>query len=236
MGDSVRCAFAATLATQKSSYFMGFSSETTMLKIWGNADSINVQKVLWCCEELGIAHERIDAARHFGVIDTPQFRAMNPNGLVPTIADDGFVVWESNAIVRYLAAKHAAGTLWPLDVQARSQADRWMDWANSTLWPSLLPLFRAFMRTPEAQRDAAAIELDRLEAVEVLTILDGHLASNAHVGGDSFTMGDIAVGCGVWRWMALPVQRPALAHLQRWFDSLAQRPAYRKVVMLPLSR
>ncbi len=206
-----------------------------MLKIWGNADSVNVQKVLWCCEEVGIEYERIDAGRHFGVVDTPEFRALNPNGLVPTICDDGFVVWESNTIVRYLAAKHACGTLWPVDAAARADADRWMDWANSTLWPTMVPLFRGFMRTPEDQRDERAIEAFRQETVEVLNVLDARLASSTFVGGESFTMGDIAVGCAVWRWMALPVERPALIHLQRWFDTLAVRPAYRKIVMITLT-
>ena len=206
-----------------------------MLLLWGNADSVNVQKIMWCCEELGLAYQRIDAGRHFGVVNTPEFRRLNPNGLVPTIDDDGFVLWESNAILRYLAAKHAAGTLWPTDVRERALADRWMDWANSTLWPTMVPLFRAFMRTPEAQRNAAAIEADRLETVEVLRVLDAQLAATEFVGGDTFTMGDIAVGCAAWRWMALPIERPALPNLQRWFDSLATRPAYRRVVMLPLT-
>jgi glutathione S-transferase len=206
-----------------------------MLLLWGNADSVNVQKIMWCCEELGIAYRRIDAGRQFGVVNTPEFLRLNPNGLVPTIDDEGFVLWESNAILRYLAAKHAAGTLWPTDVKDRALADRWLDWANTTLWPTMVPLFRAFMRTPEAQRNAASIDADRLETVEVLRILDAQLASTEFVGGDTFTMGDIAVGCAAWRWMALPVERPALPNLQRWFDSLAMRPAYRRVVMLPLS-
>ena len=206
-----------------------------MLTIWGNADSINVQKVLWCCEEVGVAYERIDAGRHYGVINTPEFRARNPNGLLPTIDDDGFVVWESNAILRYLAAKHASGSLWPTDARARADADRWLDWTNSTLWPAMLPLFRAYMRTPADQRDAQAIEAARQATIKVLQILDAQLATHAYVGGESFTMGDIAVGCAAWRWLALPVERPPLVHLQRWLDALATRPAYRKVVMLPLS-
>jgi glutathione S-transferase len=204
------------------------------LTVWGNADSINVQKVLWCCEEVGLAYRRIDAGKHFGVVGTPEFLALNPNGLVPTIDDGGFVVWESNAIVRYLAAKHATGTLWPEDPPARAKADRWMDWSNSTLWPTLLPVFRAFMRTPPERRDAAAIEAARMETLEVMRILDGHLATSAYVGGDTFTMGDIAVGCGAWRWMALPIERPPLRNFERWFASLAAREAYRKVVMVPL--
>jgi glutathione S-transferase len=206
-----------------------------MLRIWGNADSVNVQKVLWCCEEAGVPYERIDAGRHFGVVDTPAFRQLNPNGLVPTIDDGGFVVWESNTILRYLAARYSAGVLWPLDVRARADADRWLDWSNSTLWPALVPLFRAFYRTPEALRDAAAIEADRAHATQVMSILDTHLQAHAHLGGAEFTMADIAAGCAVWRWYAMPIERPPFHALRRWFDGLAQRDAYRKVVMLPLS-
>ncbi|HEX4332262.1 MAG TPA: glutathione S-transferase family protein [Usitatibacter sp.] len=208
---------------------------TAHLTIWGNADSVNVQKVLWCFEELGLAYRRVDAGKHFGVVNTPEFLAMNPNGLVPTIDDGGFVVWESNAIVRYLASKHAQGTLWPVDPAARANADRWMDWANSTLWPTMVPLFRAFMRTPVERRDPSTIEASRLETLDVLRVLDAQLVRTAYVGGDAFTMGDIAVGCAAWRWMALPVERPPLPGFERWFASLAAREAYRKVVMVPLS-
>lgn len=205
-----------------------------MLTIWGNADSVNVQKVLWCCEELALPYERIDAGKHFGVVDTPAFRALNPNGLVPTIRDDGFVVWESNTIVRYLAAQYGAGRLWPEDAKQRADADRWVDWANSTLWPALVPLFRAFLRTPAAQRDPAVIAEARQDTIEALQVLDAHLASRRHVAGDDFTMGDVALGPAVWRWFALPIERVPLPHLQRWFDALAERPAYRRTVMQPL--
>lgn len=206
-----------------------------MLRIWGNADSVNVQKVLWCCEELGLGHERINAGRHFGVVDTPAFLALNPNGLVPTIDDDGFVVWESGAILRYLAARHGAGTLWPLDVRARADADRWVDWSNSTLWPSLVPLFRAFYRTPADRRDDAQVERDWQEALSVLRVLDAQLARQPWAGGECFTMADIALGCPAWRWFAMPIERPVLPSLQRWFVALTSRSAYARVVMLPLS-
>lgn len=205
-----------------------------MLAIWGNADSVNVQKVLWCCEEIGLPYQRTDAGQRFGVVDTQQFRALNPNGLVPTIVDEGFVLWESNAIVRYLCAKHAAGTLWPLDVRERAEADRWMDWSSSTLWPALRPLFRGLVRTPEAERDARLIDAARLETLDALEILDARLSASPHAGGAALSMGDIALGCAVWRWMALPIDRPPLPAVQRWFDTLSERPAYRKVVMLPL--
>jgi len=205
-----------------------------MLKIWGNADSINVQKVLWCCEELGLAYERIDAGRHHGVVNTPEFRRLNPNGLVPTIEDDGYVVWESGTVLRYLAAKHGSGTLWPQDPAARADADRWVDWSNSTLWPAMVPLFRALVRTPVEERDDNAIAVAQRETLDELRILDEHLEGRPYVGGETLTMGDIALGCAVWRWMALPIERDKLPQVERWHGQLEQREAYRKVVMIPL--
>jgi glutathione S-transferase len=205
-----------------------------MLKIWGNADSINVQKVLWCCEELALPYERIDAGRHYGVVNTAEFRRLNPNGLVPTIDDDGFVVWESGSVLRYLAARHASGSLWPEDARARADVDRWIDWSNSTLWPAMVPIFRAFLRTPEHERDDNLVEAARRETLDAMHILDAQLEGRAFVGGERFTMGDIALGCAVWRWMTLPIERDDLPQVQRWFDALSKREAYRKVVMLPL--
>lgn len=206
-----------------------------MITVWGNADSINVQKVLWTCEELALDYHRIDAGRHFGVVGTPAFRELNPNGLVPTIADDGYVVWESNTIVRYLAGRYAQDGLLPGDPRARADAERWMDWTNSTLWPALLPLFRAFMRTPASERDPARIEEQRLAALGTMRILDDHLAGRDYAGGAAFTVGDIAAGCAAWRWFALPIVREDLPRLERWFARLAERAAFRKTVMTPLT-
>ncbi|MCC7548641.1 MAG: glutathione S-transferase family protein [Burkholderiales bacterium] len=206
-----------------------------MLKIWGRTNSVNVQKVLWACAEMGLPYERIDAGGEFGEVNTPQYRALNPNGLVPTIEDSGFVLWESNAIVRYLCARHGAGTLWPQNLVVRAEADKWMDWHNSTLWPSLRPLFWGLIRTSVDQRDAKLLEESRARSAEVLVYLDDHLRNHAYVAGDSLTMGDIPVGCGVWRWFTLPIQRSELPHLQRWFQLLRQRPAYQSSVMLPLT-
>jgi glutathione S-transferase len=206
-----------------------------MITVWGNADSINVQKVLWTCEELALDYLRIDAGRHFGLVGTPAFRSLNPNGLVPTIDDDGFVVWESNTIVRYLAGRYARDGLLPIEPRARADAERWMDWTNSTLWPALLPLFRAFMRTPACERDLVRIEEQRMAALGTMRILEQHLTGRDYLGGAAFTVGDIAAGCAAWRWFALPIGREPLPHLQRWFDRLAERPAFRKVVMTPLT-
>jgi glutathione S-transferase len=206
-----------------------------MLKIWGRDNSVNVEKVLWTCEELNIPYQRVDAGGQFGIVDSPEYRALNPNGLVPTVEVDGLVLWESNSVVRYLTAKHSAGELWPEDLAVRADADRWMDWMNSVFWPACRPLFWNLVRTPPEQRDHAGIEHSLAQSAEVLGYLDAHLSQRDYVAGDRFTMGDIPMGCAIWRWMSLPIERPQHAALKNWFDGLCQRPGYQKVVMKPLT-
>jgi len=205
-----------------------------MLQIWGRTNSVNVKKALWCAEELGLRYERIDAGQQFGVVNTPEYRALNPNGLVPTIDDHGFVLWESHAIVRYLAAKHGAGKLWPLDLKQRADADRWMDWAF-TFQAALRPVFWGLIRTPPEKRDPIAIEEGRKKSAELLGYLDGALAGRKYVAGDAFTMGDIPIGCHVQLWLRLPIERPQHPHLETWFARLLERASYRKVVDIPIS-
>jgi len=206
-----------------------------MLKIWGRTSSINVQKVLWCADELGLAYTRIDAGLAFGVNDTPEYRAMNPNGLVPTIEDDGLILWESNSIVRYLAAKHGAGGLWPTEPGARGLADRWMDWQLTTISEDMRTVFWGLVRTPPEKRDLAAIEKSRQSLCRLWARLDAHLARNAFVGGDRLTVGDIPVGCFAYRWLHLPLERNSLPNLEAWHERLATRPAYRKHVMVTMT-
>jgi len=206
-----------------------------MLKIWGRVNSVNVEKVLWICDELDIAYQRVDAGGQYGVVNTPEYRAMNPNGLVPTVEGDGMVMWESNAIVRYLAGKHSPGDFWPDDLAMRFEADRWMDWSSTMFWPAFRDLFWNLVRMPPEKQDADAIERSRVRSAELFGYLDTHLSKRAYVAGDCFTAGDIPMGCAVWRWMSLPIERPAHPHLRRWFETLSQRPSYAKVVMKPLS-
>jgi glutathione S-transferase len=206
-----------------------------MLKIWGRKNSINVIKVLWTCDELGLKYERVDLGGAFGGLDKPEYVALNPNGRVPTIEDDGLVLWESNVIVRYLAAKHGAGTLYPTDVRQRAEADRWMDWQQTEVGPTMLPIFWGFVRTPPEKRDMAAIEKARVNLAKVLTTLDARLAGSKYVAGDTLTMGDVPVGCAVFRWFNLPIERPPLPHLEAWYKRLAERPAYRTHAMQPLT-
>ena len=205
-----------------------------MLKIWGRVNSVNVKKVLWAVEELGLKYERIDAGGKFGVVSTPEYKRMNPNSLVPTIDDDGFVLWESHAIVRYLAAKHGAGTLWPVDLRQRADAERWMDWAF-TFQASLRAVFWNLVRTAPEQRDMKAVEEGRQKCAQLLAIPDAVLANRPYFGGNSLTIGDLPLGCHVQIWMRLPIERPAHPNLGRWLDRLCARAAFKKIVDIPLS-
>lgn len=206
-----------------------------MIKLWGRLSSINVQKVLWALEELGLAYERIDAGGAFGINDTPEYRAMNPNGLVPTIDDDGFVLWESNAIVRYLAAKSGEGPLWPADPARRASADRWMDWQNTEFSPSMRDVFVHLVRTPAERRDPDAIARSLQAGERFAGIADRHLAERAYVAGDEFSVGDIAVGAAVHRWLNLPIEKQARPHLEHWYSGIRVRPAAAKALQLPLT-
>lgn len=207
-----------------------------MLKILGRNTSSNVQKVVWCCEELGLGYEREDVGGKFGRNREPEYLALNPNGTVPTIVDDGFVLWESNAIVRYLAAKYGAGKLYPNDPQARGLADRWMDWQLTVVGPAIMPIFMGLIRTPPEKRDMAVIDAARDKLAATMKILDGHLAKSDYVAGKALTMGDIPIGIMTYRWYTLEIKREDFANLKRWYDLLAQRPAFQKhVVAIGLS-
>lgn len=207
-----------------------------MLKIWGRSNSINVQKVMWTVGELGLKYERIDAGGAFGRNRDPEYLALNPNGLVPTLEDDGEVVWESNTIVRYLASRYGDETLWPAEPARRADSERWMDWQLGTLQGAIGPMFMGLIRTPPEQRDMAAIEASRANFAELMKILDAHLASRLFVGGPVFTVGDIPIGCIVHRWYALPIQRPKYLNLEAYYARLKQRPAFVKhVVDIPVT-
>ena len=205
-----------------------------MLKIWGRVNSVNVKKAMWCVAELGLAHERIDAGMQHGVVNTPEYRKINPTGLVPTIDDDGFTLWESHTIVRYLCAKHSAGKLWPADLKARADAERWMDWAF-TFQNAMRNVIWGLIRTPPEKRDAKAIDEGKTKTFALLPILEQTLARQPYVAGRDFTMGDIPIGCEVQRYMRVPIERPAFPAVQAWFERLCQRPAYVKHVDLPLT-
>lgn len=209
-----------------------------MLRIWGRASSVNVQKVLWAADELGLAYEHVVVGGKFGGTDTADYGRLNPNRLVPAIADDPetpgdapVTIWESHAILRYLAARYGNGSLWPTLPGQRSEADRWMDWVHSTIGESMRVLFWGYIRDP-ANGDAAAMQAATDLLGQYWTRLDANLADRAFVAGADFSMGDIPVGCHVQRWLNFPIQHPNLPHLRAWHDRLAERPAYRRHVMV----
>lgn len=206
-----------------------------MLKIWGRTNSINVQKVLWCCGELDLQYERIDAGMHFGVNNTPEYKAMNPNGLVPTIDDEGFILWESHAIVRYLSRKHGQGTLWPDDPQAAADADRWMEWYSTSINQHVRPIFWNLIRTAPEKRNLQEVEEHRQQLGSLLAMADQRLADRDYLAGANFSMGDIPLGVACYRWFNLPIERPALSNLAHWFTRVSQRPAFHKHCAMPLT-
>ncbi|MCP2073762.1 UNVERIFIED_ORG: glutathione S-transferase [Pseudomonas lini] len=207
-----------------------------MLKIWGRKNSSNVRKALWCAEELGLAYEAIDAGGAFGVVDTPEYRAKNPNGRVPMIEDDGFVLWESNTIVRYLMARHAAGSAWyPTDLQARATAEKWMDWTTSSFAGPFRTVFWGVLRTPAEQQDWPAIKAAIKECEDLLAMVEQALSEQPYLSGDEIGMGDIPLGSFIYAWFEMPIERAARPHLQAWYARLQARAAYRKAVMTALT-
>ena len=206
-----------------------------MLKLWGRNNSVNVQKVIWCLEELKIPYERIDAGMQYGVVNEPYFRKMNPNGLVPVIEDRGAVIWESNAIVRYLGAKYGEGRLLAEDPAARAQSDKWMDWSATAYWPPMRSVFWGLVRTLPEKRNMEEIEACRNQTGETLKILDAALADSDFIAGRALTIGDIPLGAISWRWFGIDMERPSLPNVEVWFKRLSQREAFKKSVLLPLT-
>jgi glutathione S-transferase len=201
------------------------------LIIWGRLNSHNVKKVAWLAVEAGIAHERRDVGGPFGFTD--EYLAMNPNRLIPTIEDDGFVLWESNAILRYLAARYAPA-LWPADPRVRALGDRWMDW-QFTYAGAQVDAFLNLIRKAPADRDMAAVAASAKKAGAMMAILDAALAERPWLSGDAFGIGDIPMGVYAHTWFTLAIERPDLPHVVGWYARLRERPGYADTVMIPLS-
>ena len=207
------------------------------LTIWGRANSVNVQKVLWCLSELDLAYERIDAGMQFGRNHDADYLAMNPNGRVPTLVDGNFVLWESNSIMRYLNLAHGkASPIYPQSPQARAAVDRWLDWTLSTLQPVDRPVFWALVRTPKEKRDMVAIQKDVDAEAVVWRIPDALLATRRYIEGDQFTIADIALGAYARRWFGVEgISKPPLAHFERWFAQFSGRAGFAQFVAPPMS-
>ena len=205
-----------------------------MLKIWGRATSSNVQKVLWCCAELGLPFERVDVGGPFGGNRDPEYLGMNPNGLVPTVQDGALIMWESNTICRYLAATRSGERLYPRDPAARTHVERWMDWQLAVVGPPMgQRLFGLVRSTPES-RDAAAIEAARRRALAAWTIVDDELKDRPYLAGGELTLAEIVLGTQIYRWFAFPIERPVLGNLHAWYDRMRERPGFKQHIETPI--
>ncbi len=204
-----------------------------MLKVWGRLNSLNVQKAMFCILETGVPFERANAGMEHGVVQTDEYKAMNPNSVVPTIVDEGFTLWESNVIVRYIAAKHSTGVLWPVDPRERADSDRWMDWQQTTFNPPLTAVFWQKVRNGAKHADEMAQAVARLD--KALAILEATLARREWMGGKAFNMADCVIAPGVHRYLNLPGERPSWPHIERYYKQLMQRPAARQLLILPLT-
>jgi glutathione S-transferase len=207
-----------------------------MKTIWGRLSSVNVAKAVWAAREVNIPFERIDVGGPFGKLDTPEYGALNPNRKIPTLDDDGFILWESNSIVRYLAAQYAAGSLWPTDPRERALSDRWLDWQATEFGPSHGPAFLGLIRTPEEKRDTAAIAASTAKTNKLLAVPEQALADGRNfVAGERFSIGDIALGCVLDRWYQMPIERPAMPHVEQYLARLRARPAAQGVLQQKLA-
>ncbi len=214
---------------------MAAGGKADMIKIWGRTDSSNVQKVLWCLGELGLDFERLDWGGKFGGNNDESYRAMNPNGLVPTMKDNDFVLWESNSIMRYLNAKYGQGRLLPSTPEGMANANRWMDWQLSTFNGAIVPLFWNLIRTPPDKRDPKAVQGALEKTTKAWQTVEDQLAKGPYLGGDEFSLGDIPLGVWAYRWFNLPIERPKMAKIENWYKELRQRTPYQTHIMIPLS-
>jgi glutathione S-transferase len=208
-----------------------------VIKIWGRTTSSNVQKVMWAVGEMGLPHERIDIGGPFGKNREPAYLAMNPNGLVPTLEEeDGYLLWESNSIVRYLAAKHKSSVLEPADLRIRANASKWMDWQLSVASPAIFAAFWGMIRTAPEKRDHAAIEESKKKTTAAIAMMDDQLGKTVYLAGDAFSFGDIPVGIIAYRYRQLVPDRPPFRNFERWYAAISSRQAFKDhIAAVPLS-
>lgn len=205
-----------------------------MVRIWGRRNSLNVQKVMWLVGELGLAHEHVSVGGSFGGLSAEAFGALNPNRLIPVLEDGDLAVWESHAILRYLAAQYGGGGFWPDDPAERASFDRWMDWCLAHWQPAFSTgVFWGMYRTPEAQRDWNGIRRSIALCSELMQIVESALGARPYLANDHLTIGDIPLGASLYRYFALDIDRPRLPRVEAWYERLQQHSAYREHVMVP---
>ncbi|HDS6886160.1 TPA: glutathione S-transferase family protein [Morganella morganii subsp. morganii] len=206
-----------------------------MITVWGRKNSSNVKKVLWCLTELGLTYQQKDAGGPFGGLDTPEYLAMNPNKTIPTYQDGEFILWESNAILSYLADKYDDGTLLPHNAEFRARAAQWMYWSDGSLFPYIKAMMGLLVRTPAEQRDPARVEELKQSLNRLIAMLNDDLAQRDYIAGDAFSIADMALAPLLYPWREVCHDRPDFPHIERWFALIETRPAYRDIVALPVS-
>jgi glutathione S-transferase len=202
------------------------------ITLWGRRSAFNVQKVLWLLDELGLEFHHRQVGGQFGGLDTPTFGAMNPHRRVPVLEDGSTVVWESHAILRYLAARYGANELWPADPATRSLADRWMDWSQCSLQPPFMRLFWGYFRTPPERRKQVLLETALAECDRLFAVLNEHLKSQRFLAGPTFSLADIPAGTTLYRYFEMGIEVPRHSHVDAWYGRLSERPAYRGTIMV----
>lgn len=203
-----------------------------MITFYGRSTSDSVQKTIWFLEETGQPFEHIELGGKFGGLDGPDYRKLNPHGKVPTIVDGDVVVWESNSIIRYLGTKYCVGGLCPEDLVARTYADQWMEWVQTRVYPDFNGLFWMTVRAPKADQDAQRIRTINERLNGYYRLMDAELGKRSFLGGDSLTMADFPGGATLYRYFEMPIERPPLPNVERWYQVLRERPAYQKRVMV----
>jgi len=218
-------------------------SKLNELRIWGRENSINVQKVLWLCEDLNIPYERIDAGMEHGVNKTPEYLKINPNGLVPTISDNGFILWESHAVMRYLIRRNdnksgsgsADNSIYPRDSKGSSLVDQWLDWTNTVAWPAMRPLFWGWVRLKAEERNLQDLENSRQLMIKALSMFDQQLSVSTYAAGEEFTLADIPMALIAYRWFNIPIDRPDFKNLNRWYSRIGERAGFKRYCSSPLT-
>lgn len=212
------------------------TDEQPMITIWGRRNSANVVKVLWLCDEIALTYDRKDVGGPFGGLDTPEFLALNPNGVIPVIEDGDTVVWESHSVMRFLAAKYGpSGSLYPSDPALRSHVERWLDWHVSTMAPAITPVFIGLYRTPPEKRNEADMANHVKKLCTTMTWLDRQMASRSYIAGSEFTIADIAFGNSIWRWFAFPIDRPPTPNLEAWQKRVSDRAGHKAHIAQPVN-
>lgn len=207
-----------------------------MITVWGRPTSSNVQLVMWATAELGLEPHRIDVGGAFGGTDTAAFKAMNPNGLIPVMEDKDVVVFESAAILRYLAAKYGDASFWPDDPGKRAVLDSWAEWTKTTLCPVLIyQVFWTLVRTPSAERDLTALEQQVQKLGELMQLATNQIGENEFLCGNTLSFADIMFGHTLFRYYTLPISRPDLPILQAYYERISSREAYKNHVMIDYS-